>query len=185
MQGNVFWSSDWHIFHKRIQEYCPYTRQGETPEQMTEMIIHNISTQVKPGDVIYNLGDVSFGTEDQTESALKQIKKMRVQHHLIFGNHDKAIRKSQKLQDQFTSISDIKEITIDKQVFVMSHMKMTTWNRSSYGSIHLHGHLHSTYQPNFDRALDVGIDTRGGMKMYSYEEVMSIMSFCKRQQFHH
>lgn len=184
--SNVYFSADFHLFHRKIKEYCPHSRKGDNPDQMSEMILNNISEQTNPGDIIYNIGDVSFGTFDQTEYALKQIKKMRVQHHLIFGNHDKKIRDSFVLCDYFDSVQDIKSVTINKQFIVMSHMKMTTYDRARYGAIHLHGHTHSTYQPNFDKSMDVGIDTRqaGDMKMYSLEEVLKIMVFCDNGKHH-
>lgn len=186
MQDNIFFTSDHHWYHRRIQEYCPYSRKGDTPEQMTEMILNNVSEQLKPGDVLYNIGDVSFGTFEQTEKALLDIKHMGIKHHLILGNHDRRIRESSALRDYFESVSDMKVITVGKQVFDLCHMKKTTWDRARYGAIHLHGHSHSTYQPVFDKCLDVGIDSRafGDMKMYHIDEVLKIMKFCESGKHH-
>lgn len=174
--SNIYFSSDWHLFHKKIQEYCPFSRKGNTPEQMTKMILENISSQTKPGDVIYNMGDVSFGSFDQTLDVLSKIKKMRVAHHLVLGNHDHKIRKDQVLQSKFDSVADMNTITITKQVIVMCHFSMSLWDRKHYGAWHLFGHSHGGYQVP-GKSMDVGIDTRpcGDMTMWSFEEVKQIM----------
>lgn len=174
--SNIFYSSDWHLFHKKIQEYCPYSRKGDTPEQMTEMILENISAQTRPGDVIYNMGDVSFGTFDQTLEALSKIKKMRVAHHLVLGNHDHRIRKDQVLQSKFDSISDINTVSVGRQVIVMCHYPMSVWDRAHYNSWQLFGHSHGSHQAT-GKSMDVGIDTRpgGDMTLWSHEEVKRIM----------
>ena len=176
--SNIFFTSDWHLNHRKIQEYCPFSRKGDTPEQMTEMILENISSQTKPGDVIYNMGDVSFGTFDQTLDTLSKIKKMRVAHHLVLGNHDHRIRKDQVLQSKFDSVADMNTITIAKQVIVMCHFSMSIWDRKHYGAIHLHGHGHAAYQlPSTDKKMDVGIDSRpaGDMTLWPYEKIIDIL----------
>lgn len=184
--SDVFFTSDWHLYHKKILEYCPHSRKGINSDQMSAMLLENIYEQTKSGDVIYNVGDVSFGTFEQTECALKSIKMMGVSHHLVYGNHDHNIRKSSILQGFFSSVGDMKTIKIGKNVFDLCHMKKTTWDMCRYGSIHIHGHSHSTYQQVFDKCLDVGIDTRasGDMKMYSLDAVLGIMKFCANGDHH-
>lgn len=176
MHDNVKFTSDWHLYHKKIQEYCPATRKGDTPEQMTEMILTNISEQSNYGDVIYNIGDVSFGTRQQTLDALRDIQKMGIKHHLILGNHDKRIRDDEVLQECFESVSDMKAITLGKQVIIMSHFAYAIWDRKHYGSWHFFGHSHGGYQQE-GKCMDVGIDSRptGDMKMWTYDELAEIM----------
>ena len=178
MHSNVFFTSDWHLNHKRIKEFCPHSRKGDTPEQMTDMILTNVDKQTKRGDIIYNIGDISFGTEEQTVKALVDIKKMGVQHFLILGNHDKRIRDSTGLRSRFDWVGDMKCITLGNQVIVMNHFPYAIWDRCHHGSWHLHGHSHGGYQQP-GKCMDVGIDTRtsGDMKMWSYDEVDQIMKF--------
>ena len=174
--SNVFFTSDFHLWHKRIQEYCPHSRKGDTPEQMTDMILTNVSEQTKPGDVIYNLGDFSFGTFEQTENALCKIFSMGIKHHLILGNHDKRIRDSEMLKSNFESVGDMKVITLGKQVIIMSHFAYSIWDRKHYGSWHFYGHSHGGFQQE-GKCMDVGLDTRpcGDMTLWSLEEVSKIM----------
>ena len=184
--SNIFFSSDWHFFHKKIAEYCPHSRKGDTPEQMTDMILSNIRDQTVPGDILYNLGDVSFGTFGQTRDALKSIQKMQISHHLILGNHDRRIRSSSELRSLFSTVKDMDSLKIQSNNFVLCHFPMATWDRKNYGSIHLHGHTHGGFvQPG--KCMDVGIDTRtsGDMKMWSLEEILKIMSFEKTGYDYH
>lgn len=178
MHGDKFFTSDWHLYHKKIQEYCPSSRKGDTPEQMTDMILTNVSEQAKPGDEIFNVGDVSFGTFEQTEKALLDIKRMGINHHLILGNHDKRIRDSSVLRACFESVGDMKAITLGKQVIIMSHFAYSIWDRKHYGSWHFFGHSHGGYQQE-GKCMDVGLDTRpvGDMKMWTYDELAAIMKF--------
>lgn len=174
--SNNFFTSDFHIFHKKIKEYCPTTRVGDTPEQMVEHLLSNIERQVRPGDSLYNLGDVSFGTHEQTRSFLARIKQMGVHHHLVLGNHDIAIRDSAELQALFTTVSDIKTVKIGKNTVVMCHYPFAVWPYRHYGSWHLHGHSHGGFK-QLGKCMDVGVDTcpNRNMTMWSYEEILKIM----------
>lgn len=185
---NEFFSSDWHMYHKKIKEYCPHTRRGDTLEQMVDMILTNISEQTRPGDVLYNVGDVSFGTADQTWHAMKKIQDMGIEHHLIMGNHDKTIRSDQSLQTLFDSVQDKKIIVVGRTQIVLSHIPFACgmWDSAHYGSWHFYGHAHGSYSME-GKCMDVGIDTRptGDMKMWSYEELKVIMDRQPVIKIHH
>lgn len=183
----TFFTSDWHLFHKKIHEYCPFTRRGSSPKEMSQIILGNINSQVKPGDIIYNLGDVSFGSTAETLDVLGAIKDMGVVHHLVLGNHDHNITKNENLLSMFDSVQLGLNILHMKRRIDMTHMPKVTWDRARYGGYHLHGHRHSSYQPVFNRALDVGIDSRatGDMKMYTFEEIEKIMSYCDIRTTNH
>ncbi len=174
-----WFSSDWHLMHKRIQEFCPYSRKGSDPKEMSDMIISNMCDNLKPGDNLYNIGDVSFGTEEETINYLMKIKKAGIKHHLILGNHDHRVTKSRAIQSCFDSIQDYLEIIFGKKSYiVMSHFPMETWARGHHGAFMLHGHKHSTWQPlDGLRRMDVGLDSRaaGDMKPYHLDEIVSIL----------
>jgi calcineurin-like phosphoesterase family protein len=183
----TFFSSDWHLSHKRISEFCPFSRKGNAPQEMNELIFANISKQVKRGDVIYNIGDISFGKEEETLKFLNAIKRLGVEHHLILGNHDYAMKKNPRLLEQFNSVQDYKEAKIQGQNIVMSHFPMETWSQSHRGAWMLHGHKHSTHQPIDNmRRMDVGLDSRpaGDMTLWSFEEIKKIMDNCENT-YHH
>lgn len=181
-----WFTSDWHISHANIQKYCPDTRPNCTPEAMNQVLMDNITAQVRPGDIIYNLGDVSFASKEVTRDHLMYIKSLGVEHHLIFGNHDHKLRKELDFfKGCFDSVQDIKEITVGKKLIVMCHYSMRVWNRAHHGSWMLFGHSHGEMQVD-GKSMDVGLDSRssGDMSMWSFDEIKDIMSTRERIEHH-
>ena len=54
-------------------------------EDMNEHIIERWNSVVKPGDIIYHLGDVAFGNKDEFK---KLWPRLNGRKRLIVGNHD-------------------------------------------------------------------------------------------------
>jgi calcineurin-like phosphoesterase family protein len=210
MRKDVWFTSDTHYGHKNIckgttewtdeEKYGPNhspqsTRDFDTLEQMNQALVDRINENVKENDVLYHLGDWSFG-------GLQNILEFRLQLnckniHLIFGNHDHHIEKNSlfheshsgplKCRDLFSTVQHYKEISIDKQRIILSHYAMRVWNKSHHGSWMLYGHSHGTlpaYQSDIrdDRdynfldfkTMDVGVDTNN-LKPYNFEELRVIM----------
>lgn len=181
----TFLTSDWHLFHKKIQTFCPYSRKGSDYLEMTDMILDNVLSQASKGDTIYNLGDVSFGTHKETEFVLNKISRKGIKHVLIRGNHDNVITKD--LYPLFQSVHDLYDLRLgSKQSMVMCHFPLTVWNRSHYGAFHIHGHSHNSFHRE-GRIMDVGIDTRpsGDMKMWELNEVLDILEAQPYHPFDH
>lgn len=176
----IFFTSDLHLGHSRVLDFCPSTRRGSCGEEMTDMIIENIRSTIPTGGVLYNLGDFSFSSLEKTESYLTRIFNAGIEHHIILGNHDKTIVKNPQLHKYFESVSHKKIISVGLQQIVMSHCPFASgqWDSAHYGSWHLHGHTHGKFLQE-GKCMDVGIDTRptGDMKPWSYKEIESIMKF--------
>jgi calcineurin-like phosphoesterase family protein len=174
--SEILYTSDLHCYHRHIQEFCPFSRKGDSPEQMTDMILENISSRTRPGDILYNLGDVCFQTLGHTLIVLNKIKSMGIEHHLILGNHDERIRNNPECWPLLTSIQDMKFITVGKKQISMCHFPLAKWNNQHNGAWSLHGHSHGGYVCA-GKQFDVGIDTRtsGDMMPYSHHEIKKIM----------
>ncbi len=181
----IYFTSDLHYAHRRIQEFCPSTRKGKDWEEMSEMLIRNLEETLRPGDVLYNLGDVAFQGIDFCGKILSRIKSTGAEHHLILGNHDHNIRKNQELKDLCTSVSSMKTVVIEKQLVVMCHFPLAHWEAEET-SIHLHGHCHGSYQAP-GRILDVGIDNRrqADMMPWTWDEIKQDMKTVKQKVGHH
>jgi calcineurin-like phosphoesterase family protein len=129
---------------------------------MDEALIRNWNSVVKPTDTIYHLGDFGF-YRDEAQFA-NVINRLNGNKFLVFGNHDKQLKESKKLQSMFSKcyngIAEIK-VQLDDENFnlVLCHYAMRVWNRSHRGAIHLYGHSHGTL-PNDPNSLsmDVGVD---------------------------
>jgi calcineurin-like phosphoesterase family protein len=175
----TWFTSDLHFGHLNVIKYC--NRPYATAEEMDEALISNWNSSVQYNDEVWVIGDVFFC---QVDRAHQIMRRLNGSVHLIYGNHDKVIRNQQPLQGCFASVTDgIKEINrvIDgeKMRIVMCHYPLLSWNRAIYGSLHLHGHVHSTTPTDgVARRYDVGVDAN----MYapvSLQRVTSVLTKLK------
>lgn len=92
--GNIWVISDTHFQHANIltfteRETGKFVRghMFDNVDQMDQCMIDNWNSVVKPGDKVYHLGDVFFGSKD---TFIPLWKKLNGQKRLILGNHDDA-----------------------------------------------------------------------------------------------
>lgn len=148
----TWFTADTHFGHANIIRYC--RRPFNSAEEMDEAIITRWNERVKDGDIVYHLGDLTFG------DPFPYLKRLNGDKHLILGNHDKTtIKRAGLLLDSkmLASISSLKEITEQSQHIVLCHYGMRVWNRAHHGSLHFYGHSHGTL-PGNSQSLDVGVD---------------------------
>lgn len=172
MSEKIWFTSDNHFFHKSILKFCPDTRGGARDiEEMNELMIAKWNSQVAKKDIVYTLGDFSFGNSEDTVKILRRLNGIK---HLIKGNHDYWINGDSKTY--FESISEYKEIKIDGKPIVMFHYPIFEWNKMHYGSYHLFGHVHGNCTVP-GRAMDVGVDARAqkDMGLWTWEEIDGIL----------
>jgi calcineurin-like phosphoesterase family protein len=170
---NIFFTSDTHFYHNKIQQFCPLTRKGANVEEMNELMIRAWNSRIKPRERVYHLGDFSFGSSQQT---FELLERLNGQIHLVEGNHDRQLDAS-RFTEFFESKSIYKTVTIVGQRFVLMHTPIESWDRMQHGTIHLHGHLHGGFSHKgriIENRMDVGIDTRvdGDMAPYHIDEVL-------------
>lgn len=153
---DYWFTSDTHYHHKNIIKYSD--RPFKSVEEMNEAMINNFNSVVKPGDLVYHLGDFGFCTADQADAILSRLNGK--QKFLIFGNHDKVLQSNPALlKKHFIWAKDFKEIRIEDTKVVLCHYSMRVWNRSHHGSYQLYGHSHGTlYDDPQLRSMDVGVD---------------------------
>lgn len=89
MSRNIWVTSDTHYNHEKILEFYDYngnrTRSFDNVDQMNECLLDNWNSVVKPGDIVYHLGDVFFGDREKFK---KDWPKFNGSKRLIVGNHD-------------------------------------------------------------------------------------------------
>ena len=152
MTTKYFFTSDLHFYHDNVIQYS--NRPFKDVTEMNEALIANWNCVVKPTDVIYVLGDVALCKPDLATSIVKRLNGTK---HLVFGNHDKNLRKNSDFLSLWASAQDYKEIKIHKQPIVLMHYQMNVWNCSHHGSWHLHGHCHGEGE-RITNSLDDGVD---------------------------
>jgi calcineurin-like phosphoesterase family protein len=187
---NLYFTSDTHYGHSNI---CSATTKWENPEgnvrqfssleEMNSTIINNINSVIKPSDILFHLGDWSFGGFDKIEEFRNQINCKNI--HLILGNHDNHIERNKNgVQKLFSSVQhyinlDLRRPNgklIDKFKFVCMHFPIASWDNMNQGVIHLHGHVHlpKHLKVGNGKSLDVGVDGND-LNPYSLDEVLNLM----------
>lgn len=170
--STVWFTSDTHYGHANVIQYSK--RPFKDVEEMDEALIENWNEVVRPGDLVYHLGDFSFHRDFKKTSEIS--RRLLGQKYLIFGNHDKKLRKVKEFLSSFIAAKDLDSIKVGDQRIVLCHYAMLTWNQSHRGAWQLHGHSHGSL-PESDTALriDVGVDPRS-YRPISFEEIREIMS---------
>lgn len=165
---SVYFTSDTHFGHKNIIKYC--NRLFTSIAEMQEEIITIWNNTVKETDTVFHLGDFSFLDREKTSWILSRLNGNIV---LVRGNHD-----SNKHIELFGNVYDMVDLHIEdggmQQVAVLCHYPLAVWNSSHYGTWHLHGHSHGTYNVRTGKIVDVGWDVWG--KPVSYQEIKNYMA---------
>ena len=193
--NNIWFTSDTHHSHKNIcigvsdwddkEKSC---RNFQTLEEMNELIVNNINKYVKADDILYHLGDWSFGGIENIWEFRKRIKCKNI--YLVPGNHDHHIKKNKLLLQKEYDINiyaydcflevlpELTKIKIDKQEIILCHFPLEEWENMDRGSIHLHAHCHHTKDYTdlnmYAKRKDVGMDWEE-FRPYSWEEIKEEM----------
>lgn len=167
----VWFTSDTHYGHRNVIEYS--NRPYSSVEEMDEAMVANWNSIVRPGDSVYHLGDFAF---HRPARAAEIAKSLNGQKFLIWGNHDKALRRHPEFCSQWIWCRDLDSISVGDQKVILCHYAMLTWKESHRGSWQLHGHSHGTLPEDpHSLRIDVGVDPRGYFPI-SFEDVREIMS---------
>ena len=159
----IYFTSDTHFGHANIIEYSK--RPYKDVKEMDEALIKNWNETVSPTDTVYHLGDVMFSKDYYILDRLNGTK------YFLWGNHD-SDRFIEQLDKRSLSLKDYHEFKYNGHLFVLCHFPLLTWNKARKGSIHLHGHIHSTV-PIYSNVAryDVGVDANN-YKPVSIEQII-------------
>lgn len=96
--NKIFLASDTHFDHQNIIKYC--RRPFRNAEQMNSALIRNWNSVVGEDDVVYFLGDMSYGRGRRPIDYW--LGKLNGKIHFIRGNHDTdAITRANVIQDRY------------------------------------------------------------------------------------
>jgi len=116
---------------------------------------------VRPGDLVYNLGD--FGLKIKWDELLQFRRRLTGNIYFIRGNHDSVTDEMfRRAPDAFVWVRKLETIKpkIDSiPPITLCHYAMRTWPGSHKGTYQLYGHSHGMLPelPNL-LAFDVGVD---------------------------
>lgn len=141
--ADIWFISDTHFSHENILKFKD--DKGElirgrfsSVSLMDEYMIEMWNDRVKPGDKVYHLGDVAFG------SNLKIVKKLNGKKRLVVGNHDKINR---ELCSYFDKIMLWTGGKFKEHGFVCSHIPLRE-DQMRDAEINVHGHIHQNAPPS-------------------------------------
>jgi calcineurin-like phosphoesterase family protein len=192
---NIWFTSDTHYGHSNIcrattkwQNAENITRDFKSLDHMNSAIVDQINGHVKEDDILFHLGDVSFGGLDNLREFRSRVLCKNI--HLILGNHDQNIEKNiSDVQRLFLSVSPYTHLDfrmyngsnqkklIVQQDFILMHYPIQSWDGMNKSAIHLHGHVHLPPVKRIGKGkmMDVGVDGNG-LAPISILEVMQIMA---------
>ena len=186
----IYFTSDLHLGHANVIALSG--RPFADIEEMNRVLIQNINDTVADNDELWILGDFAYRIPEEQVRALR--RQIRCRHvHLVYGNHDRDYAGSHIFQ----SVQHYKELKTDYGRLVLFHYPILEWSAAHYGSIHLHGHIHSTGAYNAEnlkkkysdritcghaprcedlglRIYDVGVDANG-FRPISLDAVAALM----------
>lgn len=204
-----WFTADLHLGHANIIRYCRremflspdeiemlnrdenFKVRPESVKEMDSLLIDEINKVVLPADRLYIVGDFCFGRKNDKLSVAEVLVKhyrnrIACKHiELVFGNHEKKLRRSQNLKSIFFQVHDKITINVRKQKIVLDHEAHAIWDCRNHGAWHLYGHSHGGAEAWLDQimpgrfSMDVGIDWAyklfGAYRPFSFDEIKSIM----------
>ena len=139
----LYFTSDLHLGHANAIRFCD--RPFSDVEEMNRTLIQNINDTISEKDELWILGDFAYKINiEEARDLRRQIHCKYV--HLVYGNHDR----DYSGDHIFRSVQHYRELKTDYGKIVLFHYPIMEWHSAHYGSVHLHGHIHSTGEYNAD-----------------------------------
>jgi len=190
-----FFTSDLHFFHQLV--FKKYRNNFNTIEEMHESIVKKWNRTVRKKDLVFVLGDVTFGKLDETKAIISRLNGRKI---LIRGNHDERFTSAQWIEMGFEDVRDTFVIKKENEKWILCHFpfsssfkyfyhkKILKKNEANYFKLYptyksyklIHGHHHTGEVYNFDR-LNVAWDLH--QRLLDENELQSLFSNNKETDF--
>jgi len=148
-------------------------RPFATIEQHDEALVWHWNARVRPGDAVFHLGDFAFASLPYIRYLLSRLNG---QIKLVPSDpgHDTKWIKSILADDQnrpgnLEILAPVVGLKVHRNLFglgnakaymVLCHYPMNSWHKSSYGSLHVHGHWHGKFGMfTAPRRMDIGLES--------------------------
>lgn len=196
----TYFTADLHFGHEAVLKHTPRGRLFSNIQQHDQWILDTINQNVGTKDTLYLAGDISWYGKWGTGSLIESIRCRN--KHLVFGNHDFALREFYQTSELFRECADRLFFKHYSTKIVVDHFPSAEWQEAHHGAWMLHGHTHGTFDyearglSNY-RIFDVGWDESPkhntgygyhpdahGYKPFSFEYLNSALS-TKEKLPHH
>ena len=140
--SKTFIISDNHFGHKRIiTDFC------FRPKNFEKLIIKNWQNTVNKNDIVYDIGDVTWGSQEYLTDIMKQLPGTKI---LIRGNHDKSHSNNWFIQSGFSAVLEKAQIS----GIILSHFPaILNKEEIDRGIINVHGHFHNNDPKRWEKEL--------------------------------
>ena len=155
----IYFTSDLHFGHKNAITFT--NRPFADVEEMDQKLIENWNKKVHANDEVYILGDLTMKGPQYAQDILSQLKGRK---YLVRGNHDNFVDGRDFETWRFEWIKDYYRMNYMNNRIILCHYPFAEWDCARHGSLHLHGHIHSSPEYNLAQReagmfrYDVGVD---------------------------
>ena len=133
--------TDTHINHTKIIDYC------NRPTDFEQRIINQWQATVQPQDIVYHLGDVTWGSQKELLHIMQQLPGTKI---LIRGNHDRNHSNNWFIQAGFSAVLEKAQVS----GVILSHFPaIMTAEELGRGVINVHGHFHNNPAKKWEKHL--------------------------------
>ena len=133
--------TDTHWSHPLMQKYC------NRPHDFDQRIIDQWQATVSPQDIVYHLGDVTWGSQGQLQQIMNGLPGTKI---LIRGNHDRNHSNNWFIQAGFAAVVEKAQVS----GVILSHFpSLITQKEIDYGIINIHGHFHNNSSKKWEQNL--------------------------------
>lgn len=160
MSGAQWFVGDLHLGHQKVAEIRGYDSTDAHDRALTKQW----TKQVREGDTVYVLGDLSSGSRTGERQALFILASLPGRKRLIAGNHDSVASIHRTLSphiplfnEVFERVGDFGRIRYEGQEILLSHYpysgdhgedRYTQYRLRDEGCKLIHAHTHSTERFN-------------------------------------
>jgi calcineurin-like phosphoesterase family protein len=195
----VWFTSDFHWNHDK--PWIVESRGFKSNEDHCRWIFESWHDVIGTGDIVINLGDLTFGDPDGREFDSMSYWPC-LKHMVLNGNHMSGQKqiyvqtlKRYNINEPYISFYPLKhnniifagdylELSIKKQYIVCFHYPLPIFNHMNRGGFMVSGHSHGNYietntENNTNKYIDVGVDSnkkRNGTPFISFEDLCEIMN---------
>ncbi len=142
-----YYIADLHFFHVAMNDRMDHRGFGSM-EEMNEYMIMKWNKKVKRNDEVFIIGDLSWGTAEETNALLKRLNGKL---YLIQGNHDIFLSKRKMDLTLFQWVKSYEEVSDNNRKVVLCHYPIICYNGQyrldkdgNPKTYMLYGHVHDT-----------------------------------------
>ena len=140
VQNRIWVTSDTHFGHKNILIYEAADRPWTDRDKMDAGLIQRWNDRVGSNDVVFHLGDFSFGSKGRVRDV---VSKLNGRKFLLLGNHDREQRGWDWIDLGFERV--FKNPFLMDGRFIFSHEPLA---EVPDGKVNVYGHVHGSKHYN-------------------------------------